>query len=144
MADAVSTAVGVISLGIQVCQGLTSYYQSFKGQDRKIADILQHIDTLCNILEVIQTCLSNLNGSQLNAVPQVENSVTHCAAAITKLNDLLVKCRHTTIPTNSKERMQILGRKLVFPFQQSTLDDLIDTVKGMQGNTDLALHALQM
>jgi hypothetical protein len=40
MAEAASTAIGILSLGIQVGQGMLSYYQVYKDQDQRICDIL--------------------------------------------------------------------------------------------------------
>lgn len=144
MAEVAGTAVSVISLGLQVCQGLCSYYQAYKGQDEKVADILQDVSILSNTLEAIQRCLSKLNPTQLDTIAQVEDSVIMCAAAIKILEQLLAECRRTAVPADFKERMQVLTRKVAFPFRQSTVKDLRDTVKGLQTNVVLALQTLQL
>jgi uncharacterized protein YaaN involved in tellurite resistance len=144
MAEVAGTAVGIISLGIQVCQGLVSYYQDYKGQDEKVGDILRDVLTLSNTLEAIQNCLSKLNSSQLDTIAQAEDSIMVCAAAVTRLNQLLAKCRQTAVPADFKERIQVLTRKAAFPFCQSTIKDLKDAVKGLQTNVVIALQALQV
>lgn len=144
MAEVASTAIAIISLGIQVCQGLVSYYQDFNSQDEKVTDILGDMDTLSNILEAIQRCLSKLNSRQLDTITQTQDCIIVCASAITKLDQLLAKCLQTTVPADFKEPMRVLTRKAMFPFCSSTIKDLRDTVKGLQMNVVIALQTLQL
>jgi hypothetical protein len=49
MADPISaagTAVGIISLGLQVSQGLIKYYTHFKAHDKEIADTVSRSEAL--------------------------------------------------------------------------------------------------
>ena len=144
MAEVAGTAVGVISLGIQVCQGIISYYEAYKGQDEKAADILQDVSTLSKTLEAMQNCLSKPSLRQLDTIAQAEDSIAVCASAVKRLEQLLAECRQTAVPTDFKERMQLLTLKVAFPFRQSTIKDLRDTVKGLQANVCSALQALQL
>lgn len=144
MAEVAGTVVSVISLGLQVCQGLVSYYQDYQGQDEKVADILRDVSTLNNSFEALQHCLSKLNPGQLDTIVQAGDSVIECAAAVERLKQLLAECHRTAIPADFKERIQILARKAAFPFRQSTIKDLRDTVKGLQTNVIIALQTLQL
>lgn len=144
MAEVAGTAIAIISLGIQVFQGLVSYYQDFNSQDEKVTDILGDMNTLSNILEAIQRCLSKLNSRQLDIITQTQDCIIACASAITKLDQLLAKCLQTTVPADFKERMRVLTRKALFPFCSSTIKDLRDTVKGLQMNIVIALQTLQL
>ena len=67
-----------------------------------------------------------------------------CTAAVTKLDHFLARCRQTAVPVDLKERMQVLTRKAEFPFRQSNIEDLKDTVKGLQTNFVIAQQALQL
>ena len=144
MAEVAGTAVGIISLGLQVCQGLVSYYEAYQGQDEKVADILRDVSALNSSLKAIQRCLSKLKSGQLDTIAQAGDSVVECAAVIKRLEALLAECHRTTIPADFKERMKILARKAAFPFRQSTIKDLKDTVKGLQTNIVVALQILEM
>ena len=55
MADfgAAAGAVGVISLGIQVCQGLVSYCNAWKSHDKDIGDASERLVGLRYILETL-------------------------------------------------------------------------------------------
>lgn len=144
MAEIVGTVVGVLSFGIQVCQGLVSYYQSCKDQDEKVNDVLRDVDQLSITLANIQSCLSKLHDGQFQAISQVSDSVIACGAAIVRLNQLLAKCHQTAVPVDFRERMGVLTRRAVFPFQQNTIKDLRDTVKGLQTNLLVALQVLHL
>jgi hypothetical protein len=145
MAEVAGTAIGVISLGIQVCQGLVSYYQAYRGQDEKIRDILCDVRALSNTLEAAHACLSKADSARLVAISQAEDSIVACAVAIDRLEQLLKRCRQTTSPTaTASEQIQLAFRKAAFPFRQSTIQDFSETVKGLQANVSLAIQTLQL
>lgn len=63
MADlvgALGTAVGVVSLGIQVCQGLSSYYSAYKGRNSKIDNVYEKINGLTRVFVVLGGYLPGL------------------------------------------------------------------------------------
>lgn len=144
MAEILGTAVGVVSLGIQVCQGLVSYYQSYKGQDEKVDDLLRDVDQLSITLETIQNCLSKPHFQHFHATSQVNHNIILCGAAILRLNHLLTKCRQSVVPADTRERIKSLARRVVFPYHQNTIKDLRDTIKGLQNNLLVALQALHL
>lgn len=144
MAEIAGTAVGVLSLGIQVCQGLVFYFQAYKSQDEKILEFVQDASTLTNTLDSTQNCLSKLSCRQLDTLVQVQRSIVQCTTAIKRLDQLLGKCRQTGLPTDFKERIQLLTRKATFPFRQRTVQELREIVKGLQTTISVALQALQM
>ena len=57
---------------------------------------------------------------------------------------MLNKCRNTAVPSNLKEKTQVLIKKAAFPSRESTLKDLNDTVKALQMNVVVAIQALQL
>lgn len=84
MSDPVSvagSAVGVISLGIQVCQQIVSYCQSWRGYDQDIQKVASKADGLRTPLkklrEMIEKCSDNRSG---NRERSREENVGHSAA----------------------------------------------------------------
>lgn len=144
MAEVAGIAVGVVSLGLQVCHGITSYYQPCKNQDHIIADFLGDVDNLNKSLEVVRSGLFKIDQSQFGLIQQAEGNIAACDAATKRLDALLAKCRQTTVPLNIKERAQMLARKAAFPFRLSTVKELRDTLKALQANAALAIQALQL
>lgn len=55
--DVAGTAVGVASLGIQVCQGLRSYYDDWKTYDADISSTYSTITDLSKTLMILKSTL---------------------------------------------------------------------------------------
>jgi hypothetical protein len=59
MADVLGLVVGVVSLGIQVSQGLISYYRDFRGQEEEISGLSTRLETLKKTLLVLEGQLAS-------------------------------------------------------------------------------------
>lgn len=62
MSDPISlagTAIGVVSLGLSVCQGLISYYSTFRDCPRDAANMLEKLEGLKDVLEVLEGVLQS-------------------------------------------------------------------------------------
>lgn len=144
MAEVAGTAIGILSLGIQVCQGIFSYYQVYKDQDQRIYDVLCEVRTLSTTLEAAHGCLAKAKLPQSITTNQVEENIIAYASAITRLEQLLSRCHRTSSATRATDQIQLVIRKVAFPFRQGTIKDLKDTVKGLQANVLLVLQTLQL
>ncbi len=94
MAEAIGVsgaAVGVASLGIQVCQGLLSYYTAYRNQNSEIKAICVRIEGLRNILNYLKGVLPNARPDGVSATRQVEQAIMECAASIANLEDQVKK-----------------------------------------------------
>jgi Fungal N-terminal domain of STAND proteins len=61
MGDPLSIAAsvaGLVSLGIQACQGLTSYYQAYTDRPENVAKTIRSLESLCGSLQNLETTLS--------------------------------------------------------------------------------------
>ena len=67
MADP-GTAIGIISLGIQVCQGLTSYYSVYKSFHDHVNHANLRLGDLQATLEILQQLLPRLDPSSSSTV----------------------------------------------------------------------------
>ena len=82
--DVVSSAVGIASLGIQVCQGLLSYYKSWKSYSTDITRACQYVDDLKQTFELLEVTLP-----QQERDPAGIKRAEECLALCTDgLNDL--------------------------------------------------------
>lgn len=113
------TAVGVISLGIQVCQGLVQYYGSWKDAPKDVAQMCQSIQSLEETLNALHS-FNEGNGVASQAEYGVQSGITTCAAGIAELQGQLIKVQEIKGPSIwSKVHGQ--GRRLLYPFRESTL-----------------------
>ena len=93
--------------------------------------VIDQIDALCSILEMLQNCVLSTADLHLNAVAPSENSIPKCSVAIDQLRQILTKCQQTNMPATSKERMQMLTRRLAIPIRHSTSLEVRDTVTAL-------------
>lgn len=142
MAELAGTAVGVISLGIQVCQGLVEYYGSWKDAPKDVARICQSIRSLEEMLNVVNTAVKD-NGVASQAESGIQSGIDSCGTSIAELQSQLVKVKEVNGPSIwSKVHGQ--GRRLLYPFRESTLLKLNGIVTEMRENLRFALDVRQL
>lgn len=132
------SAVGVISLGISVCQGITNYYSVFKGQDSEVDNMVGKVERLTKLLETLQHRLTKTRYEHSVSVESVEQNIVACAAALRNMNQILSKCEQ------DREGFKVITRKMLYPFKQKTLQDLIASVSQCQRDLATAMQILQM
>ena len=54
------TAVGIVSLGIQACQGLVTYYASFRTFESDINSLVRRLEVLQNTLGVLNDVIKRV------------------------------------------------------------------------------------
>ncbi|KAJ8122871.1 hypothetical protein ONZ43_g1048 [Nemania bipapillata] len=119
MADPFSltgTAVGIVSLGIQVAQSLYNYYTALKSQDSDIAYTRKKLNSLLEILD--------------------------CLNCIQELQDDVIKFEKTPVDSNLSIAKST-ARRLAYPFRKSTLEKLGENIDEIIFRLKLALQLLQ-
>ncbi|KAL5353215.1 hypothetical protein ACLOAV_001250 [Pseudogymnoascus australis] len=142
MAEIAGTAVGAISLGIQVCQGLVEYYGSWKDAPKDVARMCQSIWSLEEMLNTLNTAIKD-NGVASKAESGIQSGIDSCASSIAGLQSQLIKVQEINGPSIwCKVHGQ--GRRLLYPFRESTLLKLNGIVVEMRENLSFALDVLQL
>ncbi|KAH7052409.1 hypothetical protein B0J12DRAFT_699061 [Macrophomina phaseolina] len=147
MADPFSvagSAVGVVSLGLAVCQGLVTYYTAYKGQDDEVDRMVERTSCLTDLLERLQPCLEDHRAPHTVAVDGVERCVIACYGSIKKLEKVLLQCKKATASDGFRERVRTMGRKALFPFRRETLHELKQAVSECQDNLNTAISFLSI
>lgn len=139
-----ANAVGVISLGLQVCQALVSYYQAWHGQDEEVDNFLQQCNAVTKTLSLLQNKLESPLRVSSEIVNQIENLSEQLTTAVRRLESVLEECRKTTDPKPLKRKLQDATRRTLYPFRRSTILNLQETVKNMQLSLITALQLLQV
>ena len=146
MTDPISltgTAVGIVSLGLTVCQSLVSYYDSWKSHDEQVKEAVMRIGELENVLDVLSGRLARLP-SYHEVSSQVETLAVSCKASMKKLGDIFEECRKAGTPSTLKEKIQAQGRKALFPFKKDTLESIKATSRDIISVLNIALETLQV
>ncbi|EAU36670.1 predicted protein [Aspergillus terreus NIH2624] len=139
--------VGVLSLGITVCQGLSVYYGPFTQFDRETKALVQKAEGLTSTLQQLETLLNPLQ-NPLNSPPDEVNLVTQrikdCQDELEGLSHALTKCRGCDATTVIEKSGWYYARKALYPFKRGTLISLTETVSNLQSNLDTALLVLNL
>ena len=143
MADILGTAVGVVSLGIQVCNGLVQYYSAYKDYDENVKTTVSQIEDLSNILTVLQSTLHARVPDPVQ-LKIVEDSIASCSNGIGVLKKKLEKVKNVESPPTLREYLKSQARRMIYPFKESTLAKLRETVSELRQNLGLAIHTLQL
>lgn len=141
MADPFSltaNAVGVISLGITVCQSLINYCQAYAAQYDDVRLALQDLQDLENSL--VSLC-KTLTISSL----QRPTGFNLLPPYIARLNTRIKELEKDVLTQDSlKGKVKSVAQRTLYPFKRGVIDRLQDTVRHARDNLALALAVVQV
>jgi hypothetical protein len=125
------TALAVVSLGIQVFQGLVSYYDAWKSYDADIAHTHRSLTNNLKTLQVLQhAALSNpINKS--TDIEQVETAVLSCKDGLLSLQKKLTKIKPCDV-SGGWPSVRAFGRRALREIVEDLKDDLTLAVQVLQ------------
>ena len=148
MAEALGVAgsiVGLVSLGIQISQGLLTYYESWKNSNSTISYMYVSLENLSKTLEIIKDAIQSPKRYDKSTVEYVEEHISHVRSALQELDDQLKRVRAENIPNaGTRAVMRKHVRKLLYPFKEETLNSIQRVVAEARFNLDLGLQVLQL
>ncbi|KAL9593261.1 MAG: hypothetical protein Q9179_005989 [Wetmoreana sp. 5 TL-2023] len=147
MADPFSiagSAVGVISLGLTVTQGLVSFYAAYKDQDSDISCTLRELSGLESIFSSLRDTLSTrrFESGEQDIIQKIESSIDDCQELIEELQEALH--RLTEDASGAKATVKKIGRRITYPFRKSTLQKLREDIAAIEDNLQLASQCLSL
>ncbi|KAK5711420.1 hypothetical protein LTR15_012493 [Elasticomyces elasticus] len=137
MAEA-SAVVGILSFGIQVCQGITKYYGAWRGCPEDVASTSNTIDSLRAILEQFKHILADKQLEQ-DTRNLVQERVLVCLAGLRKL-----EVENKQFGLDKPSKFHVAVHRLAYPFKQDTLDRIKKVVGGLLGQLGIALQVLDI
>ena len=143
MADP-GTLAGIVSLGIQVTDSLVKYYTACKDRESDTAHTVKRLTHLSTILEILRKQLVDreFQPDEKSLLQAIERSVGDCEELIKELQQETEK--FTKAPqAGVAAAARATGRRLAYPFRQSTLQKLDEDVDEICANLTLALQVLQ-
>ncbi|KAH7140299.1 hypothetical protein B0J13DRAFT_557494 [Dactylonectria estremocensis] len=147
MADPISlvgTAVGVISLGIQVCQGLYSYVDSVRGRHKDLDAASSHIQHLIRVFQSLQSliprleALPNLDATTTNTL---QSCINQSDEGIKELQELFNSLQDSPLQ-DVKGKLKNAGRALTFGLRRVDLSKMQHKVDSLVTTTELALQII--
>lgn len=145
MAEVLGTVVGIISLGIQVSEGLVKYYTSYKDQESDTAHTVKRLTHLINVLEILRKQLAErkFQPDETSLLEAIGGSVGDCEHLIDELHQETEKITRSSSGGGFAAAARATGRRLAYPFRQSTLQKLDEDIDEICANLALALQVLQ-
>jgi hypothetical protein len=140
--DVPGTAVGIASLGIQVCQGLLSYYDAWKGYDHDINSTYNAVTDLSRTLTILKTTLQQETDKE--RVERVRTCVNNCEDVLLELEKRRYSLRKYGQPEGLRQKMRAGMQRTWYPFRKETLEALKASVSDIQERLKLALQVLQL
>ncbi|THV72585.1 hypothetical protein D6D27_09574, partial [Aureobasidium pullulans] len=144
------TAVGVISLGIQVLEGIVDYYGAYKDYGDDIASLCTSSVALLQTLQYLQVQLDRKGSTPDDFRADILASIYQCNDGLQRLRKRLNKIKAEPMPADGNLLRNIQRqatnqlRKATYPFKCSTLAKLRETVQDLRDNLSLALQALDL
>ena len=137
------SAVGIVSLGIQVCQGLLDYYDSWKSFR---TDITSAYDCVVDLYKTFALLRDNLNSSGLDPARagQVHKRLDSCADILHKLQKKLGKLQTHPLPCGFRQKAWAGVQRSLYPLKESTLAKLREVASDLHGQLSLALQVLHL
>ncbi|KAK5732026.1 hypothetical protein LTR17_010862 [Elasticomyces elasticus] len=142
MAEIAGSAVGVVSLGIQVCQGLLQYYGDWKGFDKDIEASHKAVEGLTETFVLLAQVLKGNVAVKDDQRRHVESCVAGCKDSVGHLRDRLAELRKYKHPTAFREKVKASGSRLLYPFKKESLDVLRNLVQEILQRLMLAISVL--
>ncbi len=147
MADPLSvagSAVGIVSLGIQVCQGLVSYLRSVQGRRHEIATCLKDVQGLVSVFSSLNDVLPSLAKQRLADHAVIGQCLLDCKDDLADLQQLVLKLKGSPHPGNVKGRMKEAGRAVLYPFREGEMASIRRCLRDLVGNLGLAISTASL
>lgn len=133
--------IGAVSLGITACQGIYSYYESYKSFGSDIDDITYTATILTLILGSLQQRLQEVKEKNIPLEGDIKpavDAILRCQQSIQNLHNMLEEC------TKSSSRFQKAGSRILYPFHKNALNGLLKTMTDMGQILSMAHNNLNL
>lgn len=148
MSDPLSTAAsvaGLVSLGLQVYSGVSTYLDAVQGRDDDLESARQNAKNLEETLRFIEQSIPRLQANHQIHVVTISKCVQSCRIQLTSLQDLLHKLGASPNLSGSfRDDVRDRKKKLAYPFHRSNLDRLESQLGKVYGTLQTALQVLEM
>ncbi|KAJ2988860.1 hypothetical protein NUW58_g3758 [Xylaria curta] len=141
----IASVAGVLSLGITVTKSLVEFYSEYKRQKTDVIHTLKKLERLADKLEILQNQLAGraFLADEQDLLKNIKRSIQDCEECIHELQNEYVKFKDNAAH-GSQDTARTSARKLAYPFRQSTLQMLDESVEEIVSHISLALQILQL
>ena len=138
-----SAVAGILSLGIEVCQGLLNYYNSYKGAAADVARMYGSVESLTTTVSILKKTLDRGSVAS-NVEKDVIKSIKSCENGFQRLEKTLKKVKISANADGWQEKAKNHLKRAAYPFRESTLVKLREITNEQRDHLALAVGVLQM
>ena len=138
---AAGSAVGVISLGLQVCSGLVKYFHAYKDYGKDAVTIIRRIESLSNLLEYLDSVLRHSSFDDSHGARLVDDQILSCSEEINELERIQKKWTGRA-DTSSTSFVAKQTQRVLYPLRKADLEALGVTLGHLEGSLKLSLSIL--
>jgi hypothetical protein len=133
------TALGAVSLGVQVCGGLLKYYQAFKGYEDDIRETYSEINSLSKTFDFLDDKLKTL--PQRALATRAQECLIGCRNGIQQLDEELKKM-HKEAPVGLRQTIEAGSLRWKYPLRKTTLEKLSKIAQELTRPLNLAIQII--
>ena len=150
MADPLSaagTAAGVLSLGIQVCQGLINYISAVHGRDDQIRATRRQAQTLHSALNIFRQLYPELERYDKATAKILNECLLNSREHVTELEGLLKSITNdadSPRAAGARGKAKRLGLQMLYPFRQESFRIIQDRINNVLLNLHTVTQAISL
>jgi hypothetical protein len=137
----VGTAIGIVSLGIQVCEGLLKYYHDVKGYEKDIHETYKEIKSLGKTFKLLETRLKAVASQSL--ATRAQECMMECQHGVRELYAILERL-YKEAPAGLRQKAQAGALRLLYPLRKKPLEELKTTAKNMVQQLNLTIQVITL
>jgi len=141
--EVAGSAVGIASFGIQVCQGLLSYYNSWQDFSD---DLRAGHSVITDLVRTFTFLRASLENQHLDAerVDRVKGCLDGCIECLTQLQRKLKELRSVEHPSGKRQRVWVEVQRAAYPFRASAFEKVRNELNALQQRLAFAVQVLRL
>lgn len=142
--EIVGTAVGVVSLGLQLCTSVSDYLDGLKCARYEIASVSRQLECLGIALEILQTGLQRIGPIEEAAEHAVQRCVGSVEAEMKELSGFLDDVKHQVPGEGVRSWIVEQKKKAYYPFSRASLQKLETRLTAVNTVLSTAIQAMDL
>ncbi|KAJ5176327.1 uncharacterized protein N7482_002204 [Penicillium canariense] len=143
MADPLSiagSALGVLSLALQMREEIVSYCKSWRGAHREIQDIANKADGLGAPLQALQQIIKETQVMDPDVADDLQDKIGILRGGIGRVKTSIDRLRPAVSPESFSDKVRAQGKRAAYPFRKDELRALANDLDAIQINLHTSLH----
>lgn len=136
------TAVGIASLGIQVCQGLIKYLQAVNDKNEEIREAVRDVKQVLSLLDSLNNTLPNVGPG--NGTTSIQIYIDNCNQKLTQLQKFLDGLCKTQSGNRITKKAINATRTISYPFQREKLIGMRQSLRSVLDDLNLIISVISL